>query len=133
MSQPIPDHIVLRIRAEWDANEIDTRAWANALDMNPESVRRIGRRDTYRHVGRENSREILGVAPLGIVKRGPDSGTQRGIERKFTFPGDPEPDEAEIAASLARLQERMESAQAAGPKVDDLLEEMAKKGRGEGQ
>jgi hypothetical protein len=129
MSQPIPDHIVLRIRAEWDARSIDTRAWANALDMNPESVRRIGRRDTYRNVGRENSNAIL--APLGVVKRGPDSGTQRGIERKFTFPGDAEPDEAEIAASLARLQERMESAQAAGPKVDDLLEEMAKKGRGE--
>ena len=115
MSQPIPDHIVLRIRAEWDARSIDTRAWANALDMNPESVRRIGRRDTYRNVGRESSGAIL--APLGVVKRGPDL-------------SDAEPDEAEIAASLARLQERMEAGKA-GPKVDDLLEEMTKRGRGE--
>jgi hypothetical protein len=117
MSQPIPEHIVLRIRAEWDARSIDTRAWANALNMNPETIRRIGRRDTYRHVGRENSTAIL--APLGVVNRG------------FNSPSD-EPDEAEIAASLARLQERMEAARAE-PKVDDLLEEMAKKGREEGQ
>lgn len=41
---------VLAIRAEWDARTINVRLWADALKCSPETIRKVGRRDTYRDV-----------------------------------------------------------------------------------
>lgn len=41
---------ILAIRQEWDAKTINVRAWADALKVSPETIRKVGRRDTYRNV-----------------------------------------------------------------------------------
>lgn len=43
---------ILEIQEAWDNRTINVRAVANLYDVTPETIRRIGRRDSYRHVGR---------------------------------------------------------------------------------
>ena len=87
---------VLAIRQEWDEGKLDTRGWANALDCSLETVRRIGRRDTYRKVGRPTSTAARPLPPAQAPK------------------GEPTADE--IARSLARLQ-RLTEEQPEGPEA----------------
>lgn len=72
---------VLEIRRQSDAGTLNVREWAEVLDVSLETVRRIGRRDTYRKLGRE---VLVRALPPILEPEGP-------------------PD-AEIEASLARLR-----------------------------
>lgn len=38
------------IRAQYARNQLDVRAWADARQCSIETVRRVARRDTYRHI-----------------------------------------------------------------------------------
>ena len=100
---------VLQIRAEFASGTLDTRAWAAALDVSLETIRRIGRGDTYRHVGRVKMPAATSQSPRA--------------------PSAPEPTEEEIAASLASLQRRLGTAPVTGPGVDSLVDELTRKGR----
>lgn len=71
---------VLEIRRQSDAGTLNVREWAEVLDVSLETVRRIGRRDTYRKLGRS----VVRTLPPIVEEDGP-------------------PD-AEIEASLARLR-----------------------------
>ena len=52
MTARLNDEQALRIQRLWDERNLDVRAEANFFDVSPETIRRIGRRDTYRHLGR---------------------------------------------------------------------------------
>lgn len=103
---------VLRIRAEWDAGAINVRAWAEAKSCAPETVRKIGRRDTYGQVT---------SASQNLSKQQPPGATQRA-----ELAGLAEPSEAEVAASMARLAAALQPTEAA--KVDQMLQDMTQKG-----
>ena len=87
MKATISDHQVIKIREEADARILNVREWANWLEVSPETVRRIARRDTHRHVGK-----------VGF----------EGADRRFTErPGVEEFPENEVQASLSRLLEEL--------------------------
>ena len=97
---------IRQIRIEWDAGRIDTRAWAEALDVSMETIRRIGRRDTYRKLakGAEGMRARPQVVnPMSGEPTGPD-----------------------VAASLAKFMAIQEAEQKQPRQVDEMLREMRK-------
>lgn len=84
---------VRRIRAQAAAGSLSVRAWADAKGVSLETVRRIARRDTYRDVPDEE--------PLA------DGDT---------------PSAADIAASLAKLQQAVNAAPPQPREINDLLD-----------
>jgi hypothetical protein len=92
------------IRLQWDQGTIKTREWADMLGCSIETIRRIGRRETYRGV--QTGQHISGPAPKG---------------------GSPlvnEPSSADVAASLARMADLVAKQ---GPKrADGLVEKLVK-------
>ena len=99
--------VVGKIRAEWDAGTINVRAWADEFQCSPETIRKVGRRDTYRHVG----------AGQGSGASTPSVGA--------TFPkGTPEPTEAELAASIERLTRLQSKAESQEGLAGDMLDEL---------
>lgn len=94
MAQPqFSVEAIISIQEAWDNRTIDVRACADLYDVTPETIRRIGRRDTYRHVGRPTTAQdhrTVGKATSAIS-------------------------DAEIEASLARLRERMQKERPADP------------------
>lgn len=85
------------------------RVVADMYGVGPETIRKIWRRDTFRHVGAGQDGKMLRQAGQG------------------TLPGVDEPSEEEVAASIARFQEAM--AKAGHPTADELLDEMQGKGQ----
>ena len=67
---------VLEIRRQTDAGTIDVRAWAAARSVSLETIRRIGRRDTYRDIGDRPPKE----APLARPADPPSGPSQGEIE-----------------------------------------------------
>ena len=95
---------IRQIRHEWDTGRIDTRQWAEALDVSMETIRRIGRRDTYRK---------LAKGATGMRAR-----------PQVLDPMVDEPREEDKFASIAKVVALVEKEQA-GPKlVNALLDEM---------
>lgn len=92
---------VFRIRLEWDDQTIDVRAWSRRKDCVPETIRKIGRRDTY----------------------------TTGVFASEAGHASPEPTADEMAASLARLTQVAEAAPMQRPEVEAILDEMMKKGQ----
>lgn len=83
---------VQTIRAQYAARTLDVRMWADSKRCGLETVRRIARGDTYRHAGGPAVHHRFGgmqAAPTQVPQ--PDG----------------EVDEAELAASFARLQAAM--------------------------
>jgi hypothetical protein len=79
---------ILSIREDFDAGELDTRAWADALGCSIETVRRIARRETCREV--KGGQRIAGVHEAGKVAELAQ-----------------EPMSEAAAASLARMREEL--------------------------
>jgi len=92
---------VFQIRLEWDMQTIDVRAWSRAKGCVPETIRKIGRRDTY---------------TTGEFAR--EAGEQLPVR-----PGD-EPTPEEMAASFARLQQAVDATPPQAVEVDEMLEAM---------
>lgn len=114
---------VLRIRAEWDSGAIRVRAWADAKGCSPETIRKIGRRDTYRQV---RVPEQLMTRRRQHVPDGMDELPQgrSGVD---------EPGEQEMNQSLARLQVELDKAPLTSRGVDSILGELARKGADDAQ
>lgn len=90
---------VARIRSEWDGGSIDVRGWALAKGCSPETIRRIGRRDTYS--------SWTDAAPVG----------------------GPEPNEADLEAALKRFEQAVGEAPPTGRSADAMLEQMTKRAK----
>lgn len=102
---------VMKIRAEWDGGTIRVRDWADAKGCSPETVRKVGRRDTYRGV-REGGGE-----PSKRKVYTPDEGLE-------LLPLD----DAGAQGSLARLQAELDRAPISPRGVDGLLDELTREG-----
>lgn len=89
---------ILAIRAQWDAQTINVREWCQVHGCSAETIRRIGRRETYVHIGE-------GLAELPTVA-GEDPA-----------PGD-------LAASLSRLQQAVNQAPPGKAEVNEILKEL---------
>lgn len=87
---------VLEIRREAALSTLDVRAWANLKRCSLETVRRIARRDTHRHV----------------------------VERAVPTLDGPSPEE--IAAAFERLQKAVAEAPPSPREADKLLDELMK-------
>ena len=99
---------VLEIRYQWDNGTINVREWATALDCGLETIRRIGRRDTYRGV--KAGQRVEANHPKGAA----------ATLTAFAY----EPTTLDTSASIAKLNAILEEQQA-GPKlVNALLDEM---------
>lgn len=101
---------ILSIREQADADCLNVRAWADELGCSLETVRRIARRDTNRLV--RGGQAVEGAHSRGSI-------STRVLE----------PTEAEIAASLARLQGAMSPVPQTAQGVNSLLDELTKKGQ----
>ena len=85
---------VLAIRAQHREGKLSPQAWADARGCAPETVRRIARGETYRQVGREVGGQLPSQGGMAQAPGGAASSAA----------GDPgEPDDEDLAASLARL------------------------------
>ncbi len=112
MPKPPPTEAqILLIRQEWSTRTCDTRAWAEALDVSLETIRRIGRGDTYRTVGRAEGARPGSPSP------------------RASPPASAEPSPEEISASLDRLAARLSGAPVTSEGVDSLIEELTTKGK----
>lgn len=63
-----PQQVIL-IRREWDAGRINVRFFADALKVSPETIRKVGRRDTYRNIPEEqagNARQDTAQQPASL-------------------------------------------------------------------
>ena len=80
------------------------RVVADMYGVGPETIRKIWRRDTFRHVGAGQDGKMLRQAGQGAL------------------PGVDEPTAEEVAASLARFQRALDDA--SGQTANDLLDEM---------
>lgn len=107
------DAEVLTIRFQHSRGRLDVRMWADMKLCSIETVRRIARGDTYRHVAGVKAHPNFGGL-AGPTGQGPAVGSQASLAARFD-PPEPaplantlgmadEPDEAEAAASFARLQ-----------------------------
>lgn len=94
---------VRAIREAWDEGRLSAREWADALDCSLETIRRIGRRDTYRNVDRPGGGRTRALPPGGPA---------------------PEPDAEAVAQSLAKLRGLMdklpEGPQAGAEAIEEL-------------
>lgn len=95
---------VFQIRLEWDSQTIDVRAWARVKGCVPETIRKIGRRDTY------TTGDYVGEATGASAS---------------DLPGD-EPTAEELAASFARLKQAADGAGVLKTEVDQMLDEARK-------
>ena len=91
------DEQAARIQRLWDERNLDVRAEANFFDVSPETIRRIGRRDTYRHLGRARV-------------RGDDHRVSGGVRQDVP--------EVEIDESLKKLMQQLDG----GDKVGNAFE-----------
>lgn len=102
---------ILAIREQWDAGTISVRGWADTLGCSPETVRRIGRRDTHRMVRAgqtiEGRHEQAAVADPLVDEPSPEA----------------------VAGSLDRLQRALDSQPASAREVDVALAELTEKGK----
>lgn len=107
------DAEVLAIRFQHSRGRLDVRTWADMKLCSIETVRRVARGDTYRHVaGLKTHPNFGGLA--GATGQGSAVGSASPQAACFdppkpapltSLPGTAdEPDEAEAAASFARLQ-----------------------------
>lgn len=119
---------ILKIRYEWDAGIIDCRAWADALRVSPETIRRVGRRDTHRHLATENAQPLQSQR-TGYVREEqelPAAVVQASLERTLALLGKDAPQRAPLPPLLpddwqARLaQEAARTPQAANAMLDAL-------------
>lgn len=106
---------VLEIRYQQAQGTLDCRAWADIKLCSVETVRRVARGDTYRHAAGVKAHPSYGGLQGYASHASPGSGKTHALAASFVpretpplaslpgLPGD-EPDEAEAAASLARLQ-----------------------------
>ena len=102
---------VVEIRRQWDDGSINVRKWADTYGCSPETVRKIGRRDTYRTVGAAKAAPAVSALPV----------TGQPWTPGQPFPkGDPEPTEEELAASARRLAARVADEKAADRMLDEL-------------
>lgn len=99
------------IREQWDAQIINVRGWADARRCSPETIRKIGRRDTYRHIGAEA--DVVSHAERLEIRRNAVPVAKMG-----------EPTEEELAKSLARMQGILDAQPPSRKEVDALIEEM---------
>lgn len=83
----LTDEQVILIRKEWDDRNINVREMANIFNVTPETIRRIGRRDTYRHVGKPGF---------------------QSSDHRISGPKQVEIPAAEIDASLMRLMQQLD-------------------------
>lgn len=93
---------VRRIRAEHDAGTLDAKAWAASKVCSAETVRKVGRRETYNSV--------------------PDG-------EQLETAGDLELSAEEVEASFKRLQQAVEAAPLQRGDVNHLLDELQGKGK----
>mgnify|MGYP000399726134 CR=1 FL=1 len=123
-SKQFTDFDVATIRLEYAKGILDARKWADARKCSPETIRRIARGETYRHVGGQTVHHAWGgltAAPAAPAFQAP-----QGLPPLEAILAD-EPDDKEAAASLARLQAALaapsaEQAQAA--RAASLLDEL---------
>ena len=107
---------VVEIRRLWDDGSINVRKWADTYGCSPETVRKIGRRDTYRTVG---VRAAPG-ASYGPAASRDSTPPAIGLPGQPFPKGDPEPTEEELAASASRLAARVADEKAADRMLDEL-------------
>lgn len=110
---------ILRIREEWDQDRIRVRAWSDAKGCSPETIRKIGRRDTYRNVQGTDSRVSRRVVHL------PDGEREGGLGSPIVRD---EMGEQAMSQSLARLQAELDKAPLTARGVDSILDELTKQG-----
>jgi len=113
---PFSINDVFEIRRLAALDQLDVRAWANARDVSLETVRRIARGDTYRH-----------------IKHGPPPAQQDAdTPMPRPKPAGPalaaEPDDEEVAASLERLAQATKAIPQPR-EVDQMLDDLIQKGR----
>lgn len=89
-SANFPPETVLRIRREYAAGLLRPRDWADVWGVSPETIRKIARGDTYRHVGANVEMETIPHPSAPAL------------------PGEPSKEEAE--ASLRRFLTQMKDA-----------------------
>ena len=90
---------ILAIRQAFDERTLDVRRWADDKRCGLETIRRIARRETYRHIG----------------------------ERELAMKVDG-PSEEEIAASFKRFTEAANASPPQAPEINALLDGMRRKG-----
>lgn len=98
---------ILEIRAQYDAGELDPRIWANLLMCSVETVRKIARRDTYRHVGSESE----------VIESGSASPPTDDLSTE------------DALASMERLRKALEAQPLGAKDADSMVEEMARRGK----
>lgn len=118
MSNPkiqFKDFDIAAIRLEYAKGILDARRWADARQCSPETIRRIARGETYRHVGGQKQHHAWGgeaTSPAlpGCTPTKPlPTFTQASQPAPLTAALPDEPDDAELAASFARLQAALEA------------------------
>lgn len=117
MAEPFTAAEVLRIRREWAEGTIRVHSWADAKQCSPETVRRIGRGDTYRGIVSEGQRldRRRVYVPDGLDQvQGPIVQDEMG--------------EQAMSQSLARLQAELDKAPLTARGVDSILDELTKQG-----
>lgn len=97
------------IRRQWDGKTINVRAWADEYGCSPETIRKIGRRDTYRNAA---------AASAPVPSRLPQHPMPKAVE----------PTEEEAAASARRLTEMMRESKEKETSGDRMLDELEKRG-----
>lgn len=95
------------IRAQWDSGEISVSGWARAKGCGAETVRRIGRRETYAQIA----------------------------DRPPSFPSADEPDQPGVTdeegmrRSLERLQQVLDQTPPSAKVANELLDELTLKAK----
>ena len=105
-SKQFTDFDVATIRLEYAKGILDARKWADARKCSPETIRRIARGETYRHVGGQTAHHAWGgltAAPAAPGAQPPTFQAPTGLPPLEAILAD-EPGADEAAASLARLQ-----------------------------
>lgn len=117
---------VVEIRRQWDNGTISVRKWADTYGCSPETVRKIGRRDTYRTIGADGpaaSRDSTstGGSTAVLSQAAPWTPGQ-------PFPkGDSEPTAEEQAASLSRVMGMVAEAERGKILADEVIAELEKR------
>jgi hypothetical protein len=111
---------VHEIRWQHSRGKLDIRVWADVKKCSIETVRRIARGDTYRHIGGQATHGsfggLRGEAPAGRAEPAEAAFIPHEVAPLADLPGlADEPDHDEAAASLARLQAAL-----AEPSADEV-------------
>jgi hypothetical protein len=105
---------ILSIRADYAAGRLSPKAWADAKDCSPETIRRIARGETHRNVGGQAGPAFGGLGQVGTA---PDSDAS----------------DAELAASFARLTGALAAPDTADSRIAEasaLVDSLRAKARG---